>query len=138
MAFFKNEITMIVFRKVTNDDAILNNRIEELNKKVFPSTETTADLHFLSDYYKGASVDFIAMEDDGTFVGYTYMINFFQGSFIYYLAIEPEYQSKGYGTALLKYLRNIQGNRPIALTAFAVRSPKKRYLPYEMPQELHS
>lgn len=118
---------MIVFRKVTNDDAVLNNRIEELNKKVFPSTETTADLHFLSDYYKGASVDFIAMEDDGTFVGYTYMINFFQGSFIYYLAIEPEYQSTGYGTALLKYLRIIQGNRPIALTAFALNPDDEEY-----------
>ena len=127
MAFYKKEIPMIVFRKVTKDDAVLNNRIEELNKKVFPSTETTMDLHFLSDYYKGASVDFIAMEDDGTFVGYTYMINFFQGSFIYYLAIEPEYQSKGYGTALLKYLRNIKGNRPIALTAFALNPDDEEY-----------
>lgn len=111
---------MIVFKQVTKDDYELNSRIEELNEKVFPSTENTEDLHFLVGFYKGASVDFIAMEDDGTFVGYTYMINFFQGSFIYYLAIEPEYQSKGYGTALLKHLREIQGSRPIALTAFAL------------------
>ena len=111
---------MIVFKQVTKDYSELNSRIEELNKKVFPSTENTADLHFLAGYYKGASVDFIAMEDDGMFVGYAYMINFFQGSFIYYLAIEPEYQSKGYGTALLKHLSELQGSRPIALTAFAL------------------
>ena len=111
---------MIVFKQVSKEDSELNSRIEALNKKVFPSTENTADLHFLAGYYKGASVDFIAMEDDGVFVGYAYMINFFQGSFIYYLAIEPECQSKGYGSALLKHLRELQGSRPIALTAFAL------------------
>ena len=109
---------MIKFRKVTESDEQLNSQIEALNRKVFPSTETTANLHFLAGLYKGATVDFIAVEDDDVFVGYTYVINFFQGSFIYYLAIEPEYQSKGYGTALLKHLREIQGNRPIALTIF--------------------
>ena len=109
---------MITFRKVREDDLELNSKIEDLNIKVFPSTETTSDLHILENYYKGASVDFIAIEDDGKFMGYAYMINFFQGSFIYYLAIEPEYQNKGYGTALLKHLREIQGNRPIPLTIF--------------------
>ena len=109
---------MITFKKVTEADEQLNSQIEELNRKVFPSSETTANLHFLAGLYKGASVDFIAVEDDYVFVGYTYVINFFQGSFIYYLAIEPEYQSKGYGTSLLKHLREIQGNRPIALTIF--------------------
>ena len=109
---------MIAFRKVTETDERLNAQIDELNRKVFPSAETTANLHFRAGLYKGASVDFIAIEDNSVFVGYTYVINFFQGSFIYYLAIEPEYQSKGYGTALLKHLREIQGNRPIALTIF--------------------
>ncbi len=109
---------MMTYRKVREEDSELNSQIEELNIRVFPSTETTKDLHFLEDYYKGASVDFIAIEDDGIFVGYTYMINFFQGSFIYYLAIEPEYQNKGYGTALLKHLREIQDHRPLALTIF--------------------
>ena len=109
---------MIKFRKVTESDELLNSQIEALNRKVFPSTETPANLHFLAGLYMGATVDFIAMDDDDVFVGYTYVINFFQGSFIYYLAIEPEYQSKGYGTALLKHLREIQGNRPIALTIF--------------------
>ena len=118
---------MITFKKVREEDMELNSKIEELNIKVFPSTETTSDLHFLENYYKGASVDFIAIEDDAKFVGYTYMINFFQGSFIYYLAIEPEDQSKGYGTALLKYLRNIKGNRPIALTAFALNPDDEEY-----------
>ena len=82
---------MITYRKVREDDLELNSKIEDLNIKVFPSTETTSDLHFLENYYKGASVDFIAI---------------------------PECQSKGYGTALLKHLREIQGNRPIALTIF--------------------
>ena len=52
---------MIVFKQVSKGDSELNSRIEALNKKVFPSTENTADLHFLAGYYKGASVDFIAM-----------------------------------------------------------------------------
>ena len=109
---------MIIFRKVTETDEQLNSQIDELNRMVFPSAETTANLHFFAGLYKNASVDFIAVEDDDIFVGYTYVINFFQGSFIYYLAIEPDYQGKGYGTALLKHLREIQDNRPIALTIF--------------------
>ena len=118
---------MITFKKVTEADEELNSKIEELNSQVFPSTETTSDLHFLRGFYKGAPVDFIAVEDNGTFVGYAYMINFFQGSFLYYLAIEPEHQCKGYGTALLKHLRKIQGNRPIALTAFALHPENDDY-----------
>lgn len=118
---------MITFRQITKENSELNFKIEELNKKVFPYTETTSDLHFLTEYYKGATVDFIAVEDDNRFVGYTYMINFFQGSFIYYLAIEPECQSMGYGTALLKHLRNTHGNRPIALTAFALNPNNEDY-----------
>lgn len=110
---------MITFRKVDETDLELNSKIDELNFKVFPSSESASDLHYLASQYKGATVDFIAIEDDGVFVGYTYMINFFQGSFIYYFAIELEYQSKGYGTALLKHLREIQGTRPIVLTIFA-------------------
>ena len=47
---------MIVFKQVTRDDYELNSRIEELNEKVFPSTENTEDLHFLTGCYKGASV----------------------------------------------------------------------------------
>ena len=37
---------MIKFRKVTESDEQLNSQIEALNRKVFPSTETTANLHF--------------------------------------------------------------------------------------------
>ena len=118
---------MITFRKVTEADVQLNSKIDELNRRVFPSSETTTDLHYLSGQYKGAPVDFIAMEDNGVFVGYTYVINFFQGSFIYYLAIEPDYQGKGYGTALLRHLREIQGDRPIALTAFALNPDNDDY-----------
>ena len=118
---------MITFRNVTADDKLLNSRIDELNKKVFPKTESTENLHFLAGLHKGAPVDFIAVEDDGRFVGYTYMINFFQGSFIYYLAIEPDCKGKGYGSALLSHLRMIQGKRPIALTAFALHPDSGDY-----------
>ena len=59
---------MITFRQVTKENSELNFKIEELNKKVFPYTGTTSDLHFLTEYYKGATVDFIAVEDDNRFV----------------------------------------------------------------------
>ena len=55
---------MITFRKVKETDEQLNTQIDELNRKVFPSAETTANLHFLAGLYKGTSVDFIAIEDD--------------------------------------------------------------------------
>lgn len=40
---------MITFKKVTEADEQLNSQIEELNRKVFPSAETTANLHFLAE-----------------------------------------------------------------------------------------
>lgn len=39
---------MITFKKVTEADEQLNTQIDELNRKVFPSAETTANLHFLA------------------------------------------------------------------------------------------
>ena len=45
---------MITFKKVTADDKLLNSRIDELNKKVFPKTESTENLHFLAGLHKGA------------------------------------------------------------------------------------
>ena len=42
---------MITFKKVTEADEQLNSQIEELNRKVFPSAETTANLHFLAGLY---------------------------------------------------------------------------------------
>ena len=68
---------MITFKIVEETDTELNSKIEELNKTVFPWTVDTADLHFLTKQYEGATVDFIAVMDDDRFVGYTYMINFF-------------------------------------------------------------
>ena len=41
---------MITYRKVREDDLELNSKIEDLNIKVFPSTETTSDLHFLENF----------------------------------------------------------------------------------------
>ena len=118
---------MITFRRVTADDMLLNRKIEELNNKVFPYTETADNLHYLAGLYEGAKADFVAMEDDGPFIGYAYVINFFQGSFIYYLAIEPAFQDKGYGTALLNYIREMQGHRPIALTVFTPLADNEDY-----------
>ena len=40
---------MITFKKVTEADEQLNSQIEELNRKVFPSAETTANLNFLAE-----------------------------------------------------------------------------------------
>ena len=53
---------MIVFKQVSKEDSELNSRIEALNKKVFPSTENTADLHFLAGYYKGASAFYVKIQ----------------------------------------------------------------------------
>lgn len=120
MVLYNGRSTMVSFIQVTKDDFKLNMQIEVLNKMVFPSTKSTDDLHFLADFYQGASVDFIAIMDEERFVGYAYMVNFFQASYVVYLAIRPDYQGNGYGSILLNHLREIQGERPIVLTANAL------------------
>ena len=112
----------ITFRRVQADDADLNNSIGSLNERVFPFTHSTDELHWLAGHFKGAPVDFVAIEEGQDFRGYAYVINFFQASFISLLAILPEYHNQGLGTALLAHLREMQGGRPIVLTAFALDS----------------
>ena len=122
---------MIEFKNVTVEDHELNEQIEDLNSKVFDFyTKTTGELHDLASRYKGAPVDFIAMMDDGKFVGYAYLINFFQASFLLYIAVVPECQSMGYGTAMLKHLREMKGEKPIVLTSEVSKSDadEKQYL----------
>ena len=116
---------MITFRRVPADDVQLNESIEILNKRVFPYATSTSDLHWLASHFEGAPADFIAIEEDRDFRGYAYIINFFQASFVSLFAIVPEYHDKGYGTKLLMHLREMQGDRPIVLTAFAVHSGKE-------------
>lgn len=115
----------ITFRSVQVDDVALNMSIESLNERVFPFTHSTDELHWLASNFKGAPVDFVAIEEGQSFRGYAYVINFFQASFISLLAILPEYHSQGFGTALLAHLREMQGSRPIVLTAFALGSGKE-------------
>ena len=110
------------FRRVEEDDVALNKSIGSLNERVFPFTHSTDELHWLAGHFKGAPVDFVAIEEGLDFRGYAYVINFFQASFISLLAILPEYHNQGLGTALLAHLREMQGSRPIVLTAFALDS----------------
>jgi len=47
---------MITFKKVKEADEQLNSQIEELNRKVFPSAETTANLHFPTQYLQSVDI----------------------------------------------------------------------------------
>ena len=118
---------MIEFKNVTIEDRVLNCKIDALNREVLRGADPTEDLHYLAGLYKGAPVDFIAMMDDGDFVGYAYMINFFQASYLSLLAVVPEYQSMGYGSAMLRHLREMKGEKPIVLHADRPQKERDNY-----------
>ncbi len=109
---------MITFEKVTPLHGAIIRKIERLNEEVFPIAPDMAMLTDWSAKQEGTPIDFIALKDRGQFRGYAYAIDYGEITFLAFLAIEPKYHGKGYGTKLLEHIKELNAFKPIILTAF--------------------
>ena len=109
---------MITFEKVTPLHVALTRKIQNLNEEVFRGCPHISNLLFLKCRFQDISTDFLALMDNGKFRGYVYVINFIKMSFLTFLAVEPKFHGKGYGSKLLTQVKEMQAGRPIILTAF--------------------
>lgn len=60
-------------------------------------------------------VDFEAYYNDGSFYGFSYVVENDDLVFILYLAVNDEVRSRGYGSRILECVRDKAGERPIVL-----------------------
>ncbi|WP_416189832.1 GNAT family N-acetyltransferase [Neisseria sp. CCUG17229] len=60
-------------------------------------------------------VDFWAVLDEGEFVGFVYLINNQQATFVLYLAVDERQHSKGYGSKILALIEAEKAGKTIVL-----------------------
>jgi GNAT superfamily N-acetyltransferase len=77
-------------------------KVGQLYNSSFPVTEK-APFRYLVEPFD--TVDFLAFYDGELFVGFVYLIFHSDISYIFYLAVDDSLRGKGYGTAILQYIR---------------------------------
>jgi len=89
-------------------------QIKQLYQSAFPKQEQ-ASLAFIINQTKKNTVRFDAFYDEDVFVGFTYTISFGDMTYLWYLAVSSELRSKGYGSQMMRQLRDIFPNDRIVL-----------------------
>jgi len=76
---------------------------------------------------KKKNSDFYAIYDDSEYIGLLYLTFYKDIVYIFYLAIDPLHQSKGYGSKILQYLRKIYQDKRLLLNIEEVDSSADNY-----------
>ncbi|MCC3145594.1 GNAT family N-acetyltransferase [Halanaerobium sp. Z-7514] len=102
-------------------------RIKKLYKKAFPS-EQRLPLWFLSLRALKAKVEFLAIYYQNEFIGFFYLVNHQEITFVLYLAVAAEHRGKGYGSKVLYELSELKKGQKIILD---IESPYEDAANYE-------
>lgn len=96
--------------EVKNVNSKLNEyeKILQIYKESFPENEKIP-VWLLKIMAKRTSVDFLAFYDENIFCGFTYLIYNKNTTFVFYLAIDKNIRSKGYGSKILNWI--IENNK---------------------------
>ncbi|WP_169718365.1 GNAT family N-acetyltransferase [Paenibacillus massiliensis] len=94
-------------------------RLQELYEGAFPEEERVP-MWILLWRAKKNHIHFKAFYDEHTFVGFTYLIVFKDITFVFYLAIDNQIRSKGYGSQVLTKIKEMYPNNRIILNIEAV------------------
>lgn len=103
--------------KILNENSNLLERIEALSKEVFPADELVAPLKINQYFCKNekSSAKMLAFFDDENFVGFSGIFEYENLIYLGFLAIEPRLQNKGYGSKILKELKEIFADKILVL-----------------------
>ncbi len=112
-------------------------QIKKLYRLAFP-WEERAPFFILMKKAKPSAADFWAMYDDKKWVGLAYVVKGDELAYIFYLAIKPDEQGKGYGGTALEILKDYYKGcklflalEPLDQTADNYEQRIKRHLFYE-------
>lgn len=84
--------------------------VEALAKEAFPPEEYLAPSKLIEMSADG-EVDFWALYDDDTFVGFTVISLYEDMCYLFFLAISPQYRSQGYGGKTLRLLDELYSDK---------------------------
>ncbi len=90
-------------------------QVKKLYKTAFPKNER-APFGFLMRRTENGRDSFSAVLEDGRFIGLTYTIHVGNLVYLFYLAIVEEERGKGYGTKILKLIRDSYSDCAIILS----------------------
>lgn len=101
-------------------------KVKNLYINEFPEYERLP-FWFLVYKSKKKNSDFYAIYDDSEYIGLLYLTYYKDIVYVFYLAIDPLQQSKGYGSKILQYLRKIYKDKRLFLNIEKVDSSADNY-----------
>lgn len=101
-------------------------RIESLLKNSFPEVERFPMDLILYKLEKDIG-NLLAIYDDDNFIGFTYLIQYNNLTYVQYLAVDNKHQSMGYGSKILQFINEKYGMNPIILNIEIVDSTFENY-----------
>ena len=107
---------------ITRDSSDLK-KIKKLYLTAFPSDER-APFGILVKRAKKPNINFFSCHDGETWIGFIYVINHIDLSYLYYFAVDDAERGKGYGTANSRHDHKARGgmgeNFPVRMAATIV------------------
>lgn len=84
--------------------------IQALAREAFPPEEYLAP-EKIAEMAEGEAFDFLVLMDEETFVGFMVVQTYEDLAYLFFLAIEPRYRSKGYGSRAIETLKALYPDR---------------------------
>ena len=103
---------MLIFKNIKEDKKDIY-KIKELYESSFPEDEQVPFFHLENQAY--TSISDIYGVYDHEFIGLLVNVYYEDILFLWYIAIEPKFQNKGYGSLILKQIQNSYPNHRIVL-----------------------
>jgi GNAT superfamily N-acetyltransferase len=101
-------------------------KIRQLYLTAFPSDER-APFGLLVRKAKKPNINFFSCHDSETWIGFIYVINHIDLSYLYYFAVDDTKRGKGYGTAILEAARKKYAGRRLFLVIEEVEEKYSNY-----------
>lgn len=101
-------------------------RLQELYEGAFPEEERVP-MWVLLWKGKKKNIHFIAFYDEHAFSGFAYLIIYTDITFVFYLAINDQIRSKGYGSQVLSKIKEMYPNNRIILNIEAIEEGASNY-----------
>lgn len=99
---------------VNLDKTTMGPTVKELYLSAFPAYERYP--FWLLDFKsRKKNTDFYVVYDDNEYIGLLYLTYYKDLVYVFYLAIDPSQQSKGYGSKILQHLKDIYNDKRLFL-----------------------
>lgn len=102
-------------------------KIRQLYHSAFPADEQ-APFGMLLRGAKKPNVNFFSCRDNDEWIGFLYVVNYRDLSYVFYFAVDDSKRGRGYGTAILKAARKKYSGRRFFLAIEEVEDKYRNYI----------